>query len=125
MACRESRLARFSTLRTAATLCVEIGGCGPDRVDPMKKITPDPPKFQPPPGSTLAAAIINSDVLIQDVLMNACHYFLLSYNSVHDAYKASPEGDLKHTLANSMQNLELAWGQVDALVTALNYAPPP
>jgi hypothetical protein len=95
----------------------------------MKKITPDPPKgfspkSQPTPGNTLAAAIINSDVLIQDVLMNACHLFLLSHNSVHDAYKACPEDDLKRTLLNSLQNLELAWGQIDALVTALNSAPP-
>lgn len=96
----------------------------------MKKITPDPPidlflKYHAPPAGTLAAAIINSDVLIQDVLMNACHYFLLSYNSIHDAYKACPEGDLRHSLTNSMHNLELAWGQVDALLTALNHAPPP
>lgn len=97
----------------------------------MKKITPDPPlidlslKFQIPPGTTLATAIINSQVCIQDVLMNACQYFLLSYNSVHKAYRECPEGELKHTLANSMQSLEIAWGQVDALVTALNNAPPP
>ena len=66
----------------------------------MKKIVPDPPtargpKFSPTPGSTLAAAIINSDVLIQDVLMNACHHSLLSHNAVHDAYKACPEGELR------------------------------
>jgi hypothetical protein len=97
----------------------------------MKKITPDPPpidlslKFQVPLGTTLAAAIINSQVCIQDVLLNACQYFLLSYNSVQKAYWECPEGELKHTLANSMQSLEIAWGQVDALVTALNNAPPP
>ncbi|HKS14637.1 MAG TPA: hypothetical protein VJS90_16525 [Pseudomonas sp.] len=95
----------------------------------MKKIVPDPPtargpKFEPTPGSTLAAAIINSEVLIQDVLMNACHYFLLSHNAVHNACKACPDDDLKHTLTNSMHNLELASGQIDALVTALNHAPP-
>lgn len=96
----------------------------------MKKSVPDPPidlslKFQVPPGTTLAAAIINSQVCIQDVLLNACQYFLLSYNSVQKAYWECPEGELKHTLANSMQSLEIAWGQVDALVTALNNAPPP
>lgn len=64
----------------------------------MKKITPDPPpidlslKFQVPPGTTLAAAIINSQVCIQDVLMNACLYFLLSYNSVQKAYRNAPKG---------------------------------
>ena len=66
----------------------------------MRKIVPDPPidlspKPQPLPGSTLAAAIINSEVLIQDVLMNACHHSLLSHNAVHDAYKACPEGELR------------------------------
>lgn len=89
----------------------------------MKKITPDPPKgfsskLQPTPGSTLATAIINSDVL-----MNACHHFLLSHNSVLDACKACHEDDLKRMLIDSLQNLELAWGQIDALVTALNNAP--
>ena len=56
--------------------------------------------------------------------MNACHHFLLSHNAVHDAYKACPEGELRNTLTHSMQNLELAWGQIDALVSALNHAPP-
>lgn len=73
----------------------------------MKKITPDPPKSYPLAGNTLATAIINSDVLIQDVLMNTCHYFLLSHNSILDAYKACPEDDLKCTLITACRTSSL------------------
>ena len=131
MACRESaRSPGFPPRVQLPPFRVETEGGTSDMSVAYEKVRSRPSnrsvaQIPGPTGDHLGGCHHQSQVCIQDVLMNACQYFLLSYNSVQKAYWECPEGELKHTLANSMQSLEIAWGQVDALVTALNNAPPP
>jgi len=94
----------------------------------MKKIVPDPPedlhtKFALPPGQSLSTAIFQGLVPIEEVLMNLCHYLIFSYNDCFHAYHAATEGDVKGLLMMSMQNMEIALGQADAVVGALRQSP--
>ncbi|HKS15335.1 MAG TPA: hypothetical protein VJS90_20080 [Pseudomonas sp.] len=94
----------------------------------MKKIVPDPPedlhtKFELPPGQSLSAAIFQGLVPIEEVLMNLCHYLIFAYNDAFHAHQAAADEQVEKLLTVSMQNIEIALGQADALVGALRQSP--
>ena len=89
----------------------------------MKKIVPDPPaEFERRPGKTLAKAIYDGAVPFESILTNLCHYLCFAYNDGHRAYDASSDVDARELLAASLQGMQIAWGQADALADALEPA---
>lgn len=95
----------------------------------MKKIVPDPPedlsrRFKLPPGTALSTAIAEGLIPIEEVLSNACHFLLYAYNDTFEAYDGTTDRTLQQPLVSSMRNLEVALGQLDALVAALRQTHP-
>ncbi|MDF0729750.1 hypothetical protein P0Y43_03275 [Pseudomonas entomophila] len=94
----------------------------------MKKIVPDPPAdlhrtFDIPAGQSLSTAIFEGLVPIDAVLSNACKSMLHTYADIVQAHESATDPDVRRLLMAGLLNLEVALGQVDALVAALRQVP--
>ncbi|QXH51923.1 hypothetical protein KSS94_01900 [Pseudomonas fakonensis] len=86
----------------------------------MKKIVPDPPhQFALPPEISLARALQDGVVPMEYVLMNVSHYLMFAFSDSHRALDRIEDEETRQLLMHGLRAMQIAWGQADALASAV------
>ncbi len=90
------------------------------QVTAMKKIVPDPPhQFALPPDKSLARAIHDGVVPMEYVLANVSHYLMFAFSDSHRALDRIEDEETRQLLKLGLRAMQIAWGQADALASAV------